>query len=187
VRTDSTNVDGEDRSATFGGDHDQYRYSLTRRWGEGPLLPWVMLNPSTADAMKDDATIRRVRGFTKRVSDELAREPLGGFIVVNLFAWRATNPEELIDVHACGMDPIGPENKIAFEAASTELWMMIGGWGTWPFKASGYSRIPYFEKPYERVTHCFGMNKAKVSSPKHPLYLPRNAPLERWVDTRSDW
>lgn len=31
-----------------------YRYELGRRWGEGPLLPWIMLNPSTADALKDD-------------------------------------------------------------------------------------------------------------------------------------
>jgi hypothetical protein len=44
-------------------------------------LVFVMLNPSTADASKDDATIRRCIGFAKQLK-------FGGIKVVNLFAFR---------------------------------------------------------------------------------------------------
>jgi hypothetical protein len=43
-----------------------YSYSLTRRWAHGPKALFVMLNPSTADAMVDDPTIRRCIGFARR-------------------------------------------------------------------------------------------------------------------------
>jgi hypothetical protein len=43
-----------------------YRYELWRRWAEGPHVLFVMLNPSTADAVTDDATIRKCIGYAKR-------------------------------------------------------------------------------------------------------------------------
>ena len=64
----------------------RYRYSLTRRFADGLDLVFVMLNPSTADADKDDPTIRRCCGFADRMG-------FGGIIVVNLFALRAAAPE----------------------------------------------------------------------------------------------
>jgi hypothetical protein len=69
-----------------------YRYRLWRRWaprnnGQGHVV-FVMLNPSTADANDDDATIRRCIGYGKRWGH-------GGLEVVNLFAFRATDPKAL--------------------------------------------------------------------------------------------
>ena len=66
----------------------RYRYFLARDWGNGPRVAFVMLNPSTADAEKDDATIRRCVGFAK----------LWGFAslgVVNLYGFRCTSPSRL--------------------------------------------------------------------------------------------
>jgi hypothetical protein len=63
-----------------------YRYTLRRVWDNTkPDLIWIMLNPSTADAEKDDATIRRCIGFSQRFE-------YGGLVVVNLFAWRSSKP-----------------------------------------------------------------------------------------------
>ena len=66
----------------------RFRYWLLRRWSPGPLLVWVMLNPSTATPYLDDATIRKVRGFSKRLG-------YGGFVVVNVWAFRTKDPKVL--------------------------------------------------------------------------------------------
>src|SRR5882724_1884503 len=47
-----------------------YRYRLDRmlRDDHGPTVAFVMVNPSTADATQDDATIRKCIGFAKLYS-----------------------------------------------------------------------------------------------------------------------
>jgi len=72
-------TDSITRDAGLSADQ-RYRYWLSRRWGHqdhGYLL-WIMLNPSTADALKDDATIRKCMGFAKRMGYEC-------IVVVNLY------------------------------------------------------------------------------------------------------
>jgi hypothetical protein len=76
-----------DRGATL-SDCGRYRYRLWRRWADGPTVLFVMLNPSTADADVDDPTIRRCIGFARSWG-------AGALEVVNLYAWRATQPAEL--------------------------------------------------------------------------------------------
>lgn len=45
----------------------KFRYVLEREWAlHGKTLTWCMLNPSTADALDDDPTIRKCIGFSKR-------------------------------------------------------------------------------------------------------------------------
>src|SRR5271154_3410516 len=75
-----------------------YRYWLTRTWDPTkPVLNWIMLNPSTADANKDDATIRRCMNFAKHWH-------YGGIAVYNLFAFRATDPKVLLKTqHKTGL------------------------------------------------------------------------------------
>jgi hypothetical protein len=78
----------------------RYRYWLGHYWErEGDSLTFVMLNPSTANASIDDPTIRRCMGFARR-------EGYVGVTVLNLYAYRATDPKQLL---TCG-DPVGPEN-----------------------------------------------------------------------------
>lgn len=87
------------RKGAFISECNLYRYWLTREWGEGGnLMAFVMLNPSTADANIDDPTIRRCVGFAKR-------EGRNGIVVVNLFAGRATDPDEMFKMR----DPVGPD------------------------------------------------------------------------------
>jgi len=76
-----------------------------------------MLNPSTADATRDDPTIRRCIGISRRWGH-------GGIVAVNLFAMRATNPAELVRA----VDPEGPENDAALRSHAEGL-RIIAAWG----------------------------------------------------------
>ena len=100
-----------------------YRYHLTRRWAEGEMLTFVMLNPSTADADLDDPTIRRCIGFARR-------EGAAGLQVVNLFAYRATKPKDLWAARAV-QNIVGPENERVLEdaAASANSFPLVCAWG----------------------------------------------------------
>lgn len=83
-------------------DCGRYRYSLERRWADHPrYVLWLMLNPSTADATKNDATIRRCMRFAKDWG-------YGGILVANLYAWRATHPTELFQAP----DPVGDQGCV---------------------------------------------------------------------------
>src|SRR5689334_19453129 len=83
----------------------RYRYVLTRQVGPGSRrATFVMLNPSTADATNDDPTIRRCIGFAREWG-------CGRLVVLNLFAFRATDPADL----KRAIDPVGPENRDWFE------------------------------------------------------------------------
>jgi hypothetical protein len=146
----------------------QYRYWLSRRWGGGSLLPFIMLNPSTADASENDPTIRRCIKFAER-------EHYSGILVVNLWAYRATNPNELKSVR----DPVGPENeywvKRVLEGPRLGVKTpVVCAWG-----ARGMLRRE-FENKYARGTEaqllCLGMTG--YGYPKHPLYLAGDTPLE---------
>ncbi len=156
-----------------------YRYDLSRRWAGGPLALWLMLNPSTADASVDDATIRRCIGFTKR-------EGLDGLVVCNLFAYRATNPNDLCHVP----DPIGPDNlrTIARWLKAPVVELVIAAWGAW------WSSQPITRRPARlNVEHharlagheLVSLGTTADGSPRHPLRLHRATALEPFPATRA--
>lgn len=145
-----------------------YRYTLTRDLGG--LMPlkrvvFVMLNPSTADQVEDDPTIRRCMGFARR---EGATE-LG---VVNLYGLRATDPRELRG-HP---DPVGPGNDEALRWASRWADLLVAAWGA---HAPG-ARVEDAVRVLDRPLRCLGTTKS--GAPKHPLYLAKNTPLSMWRD-----
>jgi hypothetical protein len=153
----------------------RYRYSLTRTWGErlrgmplveGGLVVWIMLNPSTADAEQDDPTIRKCIGFTKRWG-------YGGLVVVNLFAWRATDPRELRKIE----DPVGRENHAAIAEACDGASLIMAAWGTkgWWLGRHGLMRS---DLQHFGIAHHLGLTKEGF--PKHPLYVPYETKPERW-------
>lgn len=147
-----------------------YRYRLWRLWDDlAPVMVWVMLNPPTADADADDPTIRKCIGFAK------ARH-YGGIIVVNLFAWRATDPKEL----GRQRDPVGPENDqhILWACTAPMMLSVVAGWG------SGKTRIVreragrvkvLIQSGARRDIKCF--RRSDDGTPWHPLYLPYASPM----------
>ena len=143
-----------------------YRYRLTRWWGPGYMLPFVMLNPSTADADTDDPTIRRCMSFARR-------ENAGGIVVVNQFAFRATSPDDLFKA----TDPYGPANddslwEVALEAAGTDM-PIVCAWGSRGGRSNRHVAI--LQRGNARLV-CLG--KTKDGYPRHPLYVRNDQPLE---------
>lgn len=93
-------------TAVFSPGSPDYRYLLTRRWAPGPVMTRVMLNPSRADDVSDDATIRRCVAFARAAG-------CSTITVTNLYAWRTRDPRELQQV----VDPVGPDNDAWIRAA----------------------------------------------------------------------
>lgn len=142
----------------------KFRYLLVREWST--VYPWVtfvMLNPSTADASKDDATIRKCIAFAKHWG-------FGGIKVVNLFAFRATKPA---DLKRAGY-PVGPTNVPTLAAVFAEHANIICAWGAngrgHPQAATVLGMIRGAGRRPEAI------RTLKDGVPEHPLYIPLSTP-----------
>ena len=138
-----------------------YRYFLWREWDVNqPRLGFVMLNPSQADATTDDATIRRCINFARSWG-------YGAIAVVNLFAYRATNPKMLRQAP----DPIGPENDYYLLKAQQQVQEMIVAWGNW---GTFHHRDQMIMRLLTRQGRVCCLGTTQSGQPRHPLYLSRN-------------
>lgn len=166
--------DGITRTADI-SDDGLYRYSLTRSWGANPWATFIMLNPSTADGTEDDPTIRRCLGFARSWG-------LDGITVVNLFAYRATDPDDLAAAHKAGVDVVGPENRTSI-LACTQLASgpIVAAWGAGP--AALRQLIAQRVRTLPSGLQCLALTKA--GGPRHPLYLPATATLTPWPPTQE--
>lgn len=144
----------------------RYRYMLTRTWREGePTATFIMLNPSTADAAKDDQTIRKCVGFAQRWG-------MNGITVVNLFAFRATKPEDMRAV----ADPFGPECLHWQHQACLGRAKVICAWGNGgAYRNAGPAMLKYLHQ--SGVTPLALKLNPKSGHPQHPLYVPYEAQL----------
>lgn len=109
------------RSASFSPCR-RYRYWLRIVWDDSkPLAAFIGLNPSTADEVKDDPTVRRCRNFASSWG-------CGGMVMFNLFPFRATLPT-VMKVEA---DPDGDWTKddllASLKSMCTGPW--VACWGT---------------------------------------------------------
>lgn len=176
-------------SATTSGD-GLYRYELYRQWtktDDPSVLTFVMLNPSTADGMTDDPTIRRCVRVAQRFGHDALR-------VVNLFAFRATNPRALIEILEHGADeenglpsdPVGPMNDDVVSAAvdrpagQSFARDVVLAWGAWGAHEAIAPRVAYVTQmlDHERVYHLG--ERTEGGQPRHPLYLPSDVPMHGW-------
>jgi hypothetical protein len=157
------------RSAVI-SDCGLYRYRLEREGsGEGRTVV-VMVNPSTADAEQDDATIRKLKGFGER-------NGWGRIIVGNLFAYRATDVKEL----ARAADPIGPSNDEHLRAMMMRCDRLIFAWGKndkVPKLLRNRWRTVLQRTPHWLQPHCLGTGKD--GHPYHPLMLAYSTPIVPW-------
>ena len=147
-----------------------YRYSLERTWDTSKeRVLFIMLNPSTADAIKDDATIKKCVGFARRWG-------YGGITVGNLFALRSRDPHGLLGPH----DPVGPKNNSYLEQLAAECPVVVAAWGN-SGKKPGLrhlfqERESFTKKLLQGRMQSLGTNKD--GTPKHPVLPGYKTPLE---------
>ncbi|HEE9835113.1 TPA: DUF1643 domain-containing protein, partial [Citrobacter freundii] len=106
------------KSAVF-SDCKQYRYSITRTWDETkPYVVFIGLNPSYADAEKDDRTMGRCISFAKSWG-------WGGVRIVNLFAYVHTNRFEMMRM----ANPVGSDNDRYIVETVANAGLVVAAWG----------------------------------------------------------
>lgn len=148
----------------------KFRYCLYREGlQELPVartLVFVMLNPSTADAVQDDPTIRRCKTFA-------ISHGYSAIAVVNLFAYRATDPTEL---RQAGY-PIGPDNDDYLGVMPLMYCDFVCAWGANAPTDRAVRVARQIQRDGGRLW-CLGTTRA--GHPRHPLYVPGDTRLERW-------
>ncbi len=151
---------GEKREAVFSPCRT-WRYRLAQIWNEDkePLY-WLMLNPSTADEIKNDPTVERCERRARMWG-------YGGSVVFNIFAYRATEPKHM----RAAQDPIGPENDkwIRELAEISKTNMVIGGWGEHgEHLARGRKVMDMFNQSGGKL---YALKQNASGNPAHPLYI----------------
>lgn len=166
------------RSAIL-SDCGKYRYVLSRWWDgaskKAQRVVFLMMNPSTADALTDDPTIRKCIGFAKRWG-------YGGINVINLFAYRSTDPQGLRGV----FDLWGPDYFYYFEGVTAGAPSVVCAWG-----CEDVLKVPRLAHLRDEVLTklrlsltltsvdndvlCLGFTKG--GTPRHPLMLAYDTPL----------
>lgn len=156
------------KGALFSEDR-RYRYLLWRDWEKNARkrVAFVGLNPSTADETEDDNTVRRCIDFAKRWGYD-------GMFMLNIFAFRATDPK----VMKREKRPIGPMNDKYILAAAKDCGpdSVVGCWGS---HGAHFGRGIEVSRMLARANGwhmCLG--KTASMHPKHPLYLSRETEIE---------
>ena len=150
---------GDAASVAEYSDCEQYRYTLTRVWDpEGRRALFIMLNPSTATELQNDPTVERCERRARALG-------FGSFRVLNIFAWRATDPRDM----RRAKDPVGAANDAAILAGLDWADQVICAWGT---HGAHLDRGPGVERLLRGAgADLFHLGLSKAGHPKHPLYI----------------
>lgn len=137
----------------------RYRYTLWRHWtgaseaGRGYAM-FIGLNPSTADEVRDDPTVRRCVGFARAWGFD-------ALCMTNLFAYRATDPKQMLAED----DPVGRDNDQHLAVVAARARIVVAAWGAHGTHRDRHLRV----KAMLPDLHYLKLTKA--GQPGHPLYL----------------
>lgn len=146
------------RSVVTYSDCGGYRYDLRREWGAGPRVSFVMLNPSTADELRNDPTVARCERRARVLGFQ-------GLRVVNLFGWRATDPRDM----RAQADPVGPGNDDAIMQAAAWADQVICAWGVHGAHLGRGAQVAAMLRGRgHRLVH---LGLTRDGHPRHPLYV----------------
>lgn len=146
----------------------RYRYRLWRPVGAGATLAVVGLNPSTADETADDPTIARLTERGRRLG-------FGRLVMLNLFAYRATDPREMKRAE----DPVGPDNNQHLLAEAQAAALVLCAWGTHGAHRGRDQEVLRLLRGAGLKLHVLRLTKG--GHPEHPLYLPYDLSPMEWT------
>ena len=137
----------------------------------GPVAAILGVNPSTADAEKNDQTIRKDLGFA-------ARAGWSRIIKANLFAFCAKDVRDV----AKAAYPVGAGNDAYLLAIMREADIVVAAWGP-TAKLPRHLRqrwraVVALAAQAGKPLWCWGT--AKDGQPRHPLTLAYATPLVPW-------
>ncbi len=148
---------------------EHYRYLLTRVWdGAGDKALFVMLNPSTATEVQNDPTVERCERRARALG-------FGAFRVVNIFAYRATDPR----VMRAQADPVGPGNDAAILDSVAWADRVICAWGSHGAHLGRGAAVTALLRETGQPLWHLGLTLA--GQPKHPLYIGYDRQPEVWA------
>lgn len=159
---------GDAASVAVYSDCERYRYMLTRIWDPtGRRVLFIMLNPSTATEVQNDPTVERCERRSRTLG-------FGGFRVLNIFAWRDTDPKKM----RAAQDPVGPGNDAAILASLPWADQVVCAWGT---HGAHLDRGPAVEALLRTAgVHLTHLGLSKAGHPKHPLYIGYAVQPQSW-------
>jgi len=143
-----------------------YRYKLWRIWDKSkPMIMFICLNPSTADAVKNDPTITRCQVRAKLLG-------YGGMYFANIFAYKSTQIDGLLHSD----DPIGnPENDKAILEMARNSNAVVCGWGNYGSYLNRSGDLVDTLSLAGIKLWCLGINR--TGEPVHPLYVAYYTPI----------
>lgn len=151
-----------------------HRYQLWRIWNSSkPLVLFIMLNPSTADASKNDPTVRRLIRFAMD-------HGYGGFYVGNLFSYISPYPTDLLHLNPLDYQCSANDKILADMAEKTKD--VVFAWGN-------NAAIGWFKDRNDAIVKkfpnalCFELSS--IGMPKHPLYLSSTCQLKSYSELIS--
>lgn len=155
-------------------DCGRYRYLLERHWnGGGHAIGFIMLNPSTADAAVDDATIRRCVGFAHAWGYRT-------LYVANLMAWRATDPADLPSTKC---EAMGPMRNWFLRRLALQCDKVVCAWGA---KLPRFVDRGFLYRTLDEAADSLGyasgwcLGRTANGQPRHPLYVRADAELQEF-------
>lgn len=142
-----------------------HRYWLIRDWKPGERrCMWIGLNPSTADENRLDPTLRRIYDYSETWG-------YTGFVMTNLFAFRATIPRVML----LNPEPVGPDNDRHILEIADEVDKIMCVWGTDGVHRNRSQEVVDMLTDAGHFSKLHALAMTKGGEPGHPLYLRKNA------------
>ena len=163
-------------TADFDGDQNEYRYRLERVWDyKKPTCLFVLMNPSTADPLMDDPTVRNCRLYAERWG-------YGRLLIGNTFAYRMTDSRLLHKVEK----PIGPWNDLYLLNMATEADLIVFAYGKphRTLRERGAKVAQMFrDRGHSHKIHVLAL--CADGTPSHPLYKKADLQPVPWKETTN--